>query len=140
MAYTSLRLVMTQLLPLGLAALLGGGCAIATGGQATANNATAQGGTATSNVHVNANLSLGDAVARAAAETVRSIMSPAGALGAITSEKKLEAVKGCVASGIDEAQKGQMGIRGLALAAACVAGAEIPQAGKNTGQFVIECR
>lgn len=40
----------------------------------------------------------------------------------------------------DANQKGQMGIRSLALAAACIAGSEIPQAGKSTGQYTIECR
>lgn len=40
---------------------------------------------------------------------------------------------------LDPKQKGQMGIRGAALLASCVAGAEIPQAGANLGQFITKC-
>ena len=88
-----------------LAAVLSGGCA--TGGAANANaaNSTARGGDAQNDTRLSLNLSLGDAVAHAAADAVASVMNPASALGAITAQTKEQAVQAGVNAGLAQAQK-----------------------------------
>lgn len=90
---------------LALAALVATGCATGGAGNATAQGATARGGDAHNEVKMAFSLSLGDAVAKAAADTVRSIMSPAALLGSLNDAKKEEAVQAALKAGLDQAQK-----------------------------------
>ena len=86
---------------LALAALVTSGCATGGAGNATAQGATARGGDAHNEVKMSFSLSLGDAVAKAAADTVRSIMSPAALLGSLNDAKKEEAVQAALKAGQD---------------------------------------
>lgn len=92
-------------LSLAAAALFASACATGGAGNATAQGATARGGDAHNEVKMSFSLSLGDAVAKAAADTVRSVMSPAALIGSLTDGKKEEAVQSAIKAGLDQAQK-----------------------------------